>query len=71
MEGMVLRPKILSRFPSPAPSFGLNSSSLELGPTEEKAVLPLRIWPVGPTLLLCCSNPYSNPDSRGGPHRKD
>lgn len=65
VEGLILRPEILSCFPFPAPSFGLNLASLELGPAEEKAVLLFRIWPVRPSLLLGCSNRYSNPGSWG------
>lgn len=68
-KGMVLRPEIPSLFPFPALSFGFNLASLELGPAEEKAVLLLRLWSVKTSLLLGCSNPYSNPGSwgRAGP----
>lgn len=62
---MLLRPEILSRFPFPALSFGLNLTSLEVGPAEEKAVLPLRLWPVRTSLLLGCSDPYFCPGSWG------
>lgn len=67
--GMVLRPEILSRFPFPALSFGLNLASLELGPAE-KAVLLLRIWPVRTSSLLGCSNPFSNPGTWGSCGRR-
>lgn len=64
-EALVFRPEILSGFPFPAPSFGLSLASLQLRPVEEKAVLLFRIWPVRPSLLLGCSNRYSNPGSWG------